>query len=158
MISLEEALALCKEAHKGQFRNDGITPYHEHPIQVAELVNTEEDKIAALLHDVIEDTSYTLQKSPYGYRKWIEAPDGTEYLISENVYWTLHFLTHNRNVSYAQYITAMIESDNPENKLIIKIADISCNLLDSPNEKQRMRYRAALAVLIPALAKIARGK
>jgi (p)ppGpp synthase/HD superfamily hydrolase len=47
MTQLQKALELCKEAHKGQFRKDGVTPYHTHPIAVAKLVSSEEEKIVA---------------------------------------------------------------------------------------------------------------
>lgn len=59
-ILLEKAYMVAELAHKGQTRDDG-TPYFEHPKRVAELVshyyNSEEIKIVAVLHDVLEDTS-----------------------------------------------------------------------------------------------------
>jgi GTP pyrophosphokinase len=59
---LQEALAYSKEAHKEQFRKSG-EPYVIHPILVASIVsaitNDESMAIAALLHDVVEDTDTT---------------------------------------------------------------------------------------------------
>ena len=69
MIMLTEryskALEFAKEAHKGTVRKTSDTPYITHPIEVAESVaqmSSDEDVIiAALLHDVVEDTAYTLE-------------------------------------------------------------------------------------------------
>ena len=69
MIMLTEryskALEFAKEAHKGTVRKTSDTPYITHPIEVAEIVaqmSSDEDVIiAALLHDVVEDTAYTLE-------------------------------------------------------------------------------------------------
>ena len=59
-----KALSIAEEAHKGQFRKDGTTPYIEHPMKVASFLYTlgiREDEILAiaLLHDVLEDTKVT---------------------------------------------------------------------------------------------------
>ena len=57
--SLQKALEYSQEAHEGQFRKSG-QPYIIHPILVAGIVssitNDEAMAIAALLHDVVEDT------------------------------------------------------------------------------------------------------
>jgi (p)ppGpp synthase/HD superfamily hydrolase len=56
----------AKEAHEGQFRRDGKTPYFCHPSHVADLVrkykkssHIEELVSAAYLHDTLEDTKIT---------------------------------------------------------------------------------------------------
>jgi len=60
---IREAYLFAAEAHKGQVRKSG-EPYIEHPVAVAEiLVNMQMDvtsAVAALLHDVVEDTNVTL--------------------------------------------------------------------------------------------------
>jgi len=59
---LEQALAYSVDAHKEQFRKSG-EPYVVHPILVAAIVssitNDQSMAIAALLHDVVEDTPTT---------------------------------------------------------------------------------------------------
>ena len=59
-----QALELALEAHKGQVRKSG-EPYIVHPILVAaitaQISNDEMMVQAALLHDVVEDTSYTIE-------------------------------------------------------------------------------------------------
>ncbi len=56
---LLQVYKLAYEAHTGQTRKDGTTPFIVHPVRVARLVmlygGTESDIIAALWHDVIED-------------------------------------------------------------------------------------------------------
>lgn len=65
MNKFSQALVFASRAHAGQHRKDGRTPYINHPIEVMNLVvqhclNPDEDVlIAALLHDVVEDTMIT---------------------------------------------------------------------------------------------------
>lgn len=62
---IEIALAVASGAHIKQVRKGSGLPYIIHPVGVAELVNhyggTEEQIIAALLHDTIEDTNLTYE-------------------------------------------------------------------------------------------------
>ena len=62
---IKDAYAMAAEAHKGQKRNTG-EPYIVHPIAVANIAAEELELdantvIAAFLHDVAEDTSYTVE-------------------------------------------------------------------------------------------------
>jgi GTP pyrophosphokinase len=63
--TLEKALAYAVEAHQTQLRKSG-EPYIIHPILVASIVssltNDESMAIAALLHDVVEDTITTTEE------------------------------------------------------------------------------------------------
>jgi len=60
---IKRAIDFATKAHEGQFRKSGEA-YIVHPLLVATITawisNNEEMVIAALLHDVVEDTSYTL--------------------------------------------------------------------------------------------------
>ena len=56
----KKALKLSFAAHKDQLDKSGM-PYVYHPFHVAEQMETEETVAVALLHDVIEDTDYTLE-------------------------------------------------------------------------------------------------
>ena len=55
----KKAMKLAFTAHKDQVDKSGI-PYVFHPIHLAEQMESEETAIVALLHDVVEDTEYTL--------------------------------------------------------------------------------------------------
>ena len=65
MKRIRAAYALAAEAHKNQKRKTG-EPYIIHPIAVARIVAEELELgtnpiIAAFLHDVVEDTPYTIE-------------------------------------------------------------------------------------------------
>ena len=56
----KKAMILCFEAHKEQKDKSGL-PYVHHPFHLAEQMTDEATTIVALLHDVVEDTSVTLE-------------------------------------------------------------------------------------------------
>ena len=56
---LEKAMKIAEEALKSLKNEDG-TPYYEHALRVMERMDTENEKIVAVLHDVLEDTSVQL--------------------------------------------------------------------------------------------------
>ncbi|PKQ17973.1 MAG: GTP pyrophosphokinase, partial [Actinobacteria bacterium HGW-Actinobacteria-8] len=60
---IERAHAVAEQAHEGQFRKTG-EPYITHPIAVAEIIASlglpDTVIVAALLHDVVEDTNFPL--------------------------------------------------------------------------------------------------
>jgi GTP diphosphokinase / guanosine-3',5'-bis(diphosphate) 3'-diphosphatase len=62
---LERAYVTAERLHRGQMRKSG-DPYITHPLAVttilAELGMTEPTLVAALLHDTVEDTPYTLEQ------------------------------------------------------------------------------------------------
>ncbi len=62
---LSKAVSFIATAHEGQYRKSGM-PYTEHPYEVAKiLADLKQDQptvLAGLLHDVVEDTEYTLEQ------------------------------------------------------------------------------------------------
>lgn len=60
MSSLERAIAIAAKAHAGQIDTAG-QPYILHPLRVMLRLTGETERIAAVLHDVVEDTSVTIQ-------------------------------------------------------------------------------------------------
>lgn len=64
MNIVERAYRFADKAHEGQVRKYTFEPYINHPVKVCSFVETvtEDPEIcaAALLHDVVEDTPYTL--------------------------------------------------------------------------------------------------
>lgn len=127
MNKYELALKIATEAHKGQVDKAGI-PYINHPLTVASLVDTEEEKIGALLHDTIEDTNITEQ-------------DLLNYGFSNKIVEVVKLLTHNKNVPYMDYI-AKIKDNELARK--VKIADLTHNSdlsrLKEITEKDKKRY------------------
>ena len=59
MLTLEDAVELATRAHKGQKDLSGL-PYILHPLHIMLKMNTISEMIVAVLHDVTEDTEYTI--------------------------------------------------------------------------------------------------
>ena len=57
---LERAISIAVEAHSGQVDKGGH-PYILHPLRVMMAVSSTEEKIVAVLHDVVEDSSWTFE-------------------------------------------------------------------------------------------------
>ena len=72
---LQQAYKFAKTAHTDQFRKDGKTPYIEHPVKTAKILTKlrvdEDTLIASLLHDVPEDTDYTLKDVEKSFGKTV---------------------------------------------------------------------------------------
>ena len=132
----KKALALCFEAHKDQLDKSGL-PYVFHPFHLAEQMTDEVTTIVALLHDVVEDTPYTLAD--------IETEFGKEVTDA------LRLLTHDKNVKYSDYVRKIKE--NPIAKAV-KLADLTHNsdtsrldVVDEEALKRLKRYKEAFAIL-----------
>ena len=61
MSTLERAIEIAAAAHAGQTDKAG-QPYILHPLRVMLRVNTDVERMAAVLHDVVEDTPVTLER------------------------------------------------------------------------------------------------
>ena len=71
MELIKKAFYFAKDAHKGVRRKSG-EPYITHPIAVARIVVDEiglgvKSVIAALVHDIVEDTDYTVEDIEYQF-------------------------------------------------------------------------------------------
>ncbi len=56
---LEKAIEIAVDGHKGQKDKFG-NPYILHPLRVMFRLNSTEEKIVGVLHDVVEDTKYSI--------------------------------------------------------------------------------------------------
>jgi (p)ppGpp synthase/HD superfamily hydrolase len=59
-FTLDEAIQFARRAHEGQLDKSG-RPYISHPLRVMGSLRDEHERMAAVLHDVVEDTSVTLE-------------------------------------------------------------------------------------------------
>lgn len=59
-FTLDDAIQLARRAHEGQLDKSG-RPYIAHPLRVMGSVSGEHERMAAVLHDVVEDTGVTLE-------------------------------------------------------------------------------------------------
>lgn len=124
----KKAMRLCFEAHKDQTDKGGM-PYVFHPFHVAEQMQTEETVIVALLHDVVEDTDYTID-------------DLRAMGFPEPVTDALTLLTHTKGIPYMEYVAAI--KSNPI-ATAVKLADLRHNSdlsrLDSVDDKALRRVK-----------------
>ena len=60
-MDLERAIEIAVQAHKGA-SDQGGSPYILHPLSVMHSLDTDDEKIVAVLHDVVEDTEWTFEK------------------------------------------------------------------------------------------------
>ena len=133
----KNAMKLCFEAHKDQVDKSGM-PYVFHPFHVAEQMKDEVTTIVALLHDVVEDTKYTLD-------------DIAARGFGQDVVDALALMTHDKNVPYLEYVAKL--KNNPVARAV-KLADLAHNSdptrLDVIDEKAKERfdkYKKAIAIL-----------
>ena len=131
------ALKLCFEAHREQTDKSGM-PYVFHPFHLAEQMKTEETTIVALLHDVVEDTAYTID-------------DLIRMGFDKAVTDAIALMTHVEGVDYMDYVRRI--QKNPIAKAV-KLADLRHNSdlsrLDAVDEKalrRREKYLKAIALL-----------
>lgn len=132
-----KAMRLAYEAHEGQFDKAGV-PYIFHPIHLAEQMQTEYGTVAALLHDVPEDSKYSLE-------------DLAAMGFPEPVLHAISLLTHKPGVPYMDYV-AGIKTDKLATA--VKLVDLKHNSdksrlpkLDERDIKRIEKYRRAIALL-----------
>lgn len=61
MATLGRAIAIAARAHQEQFDKAGA-PYILHPLRIMARMSTEAEMIAAVLHDLVEDTPWTIEQ------------------------------------------------------------------------------------------------
>ena len=129
--SIVETAALIMRAHGDQQRSDG-KPYYTHPIAVASLVKSDDEKRVALLHDTVEDTKMTF-------------PIMHKLGFSREVIDAVALLTKRKDQDYLSYIHKI-----KNNKLArtVKFADMVHNLSDKPSEKQKHKYFESFKILL----------
>lgn len=155
--TLQQAVAFAMQAHEGQTRKSG-EPYITHPILVATITayygGDETMVIAALLHDVVEDTPVTLEEI-YG-------------AFGEGVGWLVDGLTKIDHIRHEKLIPStsdeklissaltfrkiLIASINDIRILVIKLCDRMHNMMTLnalPPNKQRRIAEETLVVYAP---------
>lgn len=169
-MTIHQATDLCIKAHAGQFRRvvrqpskstyEGALntwdpqeqeylvelPYHTHPIAVAELLTTDDEKIVALLHDIVEDTSATISNwSAEGYAIIF---NDTKYLMPIHLVNSIQWLTKVKGESYEGYLRNLSRC-NIATK--VKLADMFHNMSDNPSAKQKEKYLKAIPILLNSI-------
>lgn len=131
---IEKAWEIVLKAHRGQVDKGG-EPYILHPIAVMMRMETVEERIVALLHDVVEDSEW-------------ESSDLRAAGFSEEVLTAVDAVTRRTDESYEQFIGRIAKNSLATR---VKCADLEENmnlsrLNKQPTEKDRQRvakYQAA---------------
>lgn len=136
---LEMAERIATAAHEGQQRWSG-EPYIMHPRAVQEIIrNREYDqryvtwkyivelRVIAWLHDVVEDTEWTLK-------------DLEEEGFSPSVIWAVNALTQKDNETYSVYVERVRGNDRA---CWVKLADLQHNLSNLKEGNMRQKYLLA---------------
>ena len=139
MSTLQRAIEIATEAHKGQYDKAG-NDYIGHPLRVMEMGTTENEKIVGVLHDVVEDTDWTFEAL---------AAEG----FSEDVIAALRCVTKlSENENYDDFIERV--KKNPL-AVAVKINDLSDNMdirrlpyLSDKDVKRLKKYLKAYKRLI----------
>lgn len=137
MSNPERALQIAVRAHAGQQDKSGAA-YIFHPLRVMARCRSDDARMVALLHDVVEDTSVTFGELE-------------EEGFSETVLAALRLLTHRGDVPYEDYVRAI--ATNPL-ATEVKLADLedNCDLrrlreVDERAVKRLQKYHAAFQLL-----------
>ena len=133
----KKALKLCFDAHKDQVDKSGM-PYVFHPFHLAEQMKDEQSTIVALLHDIIEDTEYTLD-------------DLKTMGFNEDILEAISLMTHKDGVPYMDYVAKI--KTNPIAKTV-KLADLRHNsdmtrleVITQKDQERVEKYSAAILLL-----------
>lgn len=112
MTLIEKCIAFALNAHTGQTDRLG-NPYILHPLHLMAQMDTEEEQMTAVLHDVVEDTDITLA-------------DLQDMGLPEAVITAVALLTHDKEaVPYDVYVDRL--KPNPIARKV-KLADLRHNM------------------------------
>lgn len=126
----EDDNKITYEAVRGWFIAE---PYSNHPIAVAEMMYTDEEKIVAYLHDILEDTQLTYK----------DLHDKFGVGIAMNV-----LLLTKEHDKYEDYLGCLSKSNIARK---VKLADMFHNMSTSSSPKQKAKYLKGIKILLKAL-------
>ncbi|MEJ7576205.1 MAG: HD domain-containing protein [Pyrinomonadaceae bacterium] len=110
-VTLEDAIFIALQVHEGQKDKAGSS-YILHPLRLMLRMKTEEEMMAAVLHDIIEDSSWTIEQL-------------RDKGFPENVLAAVECLTRRDDETYEQFIERV--RTNPVARRA-KIADLEDNM------------------------------
>ena len=132
---INTALTIAIKAHKNQ-KDLGGDYYIFHPLRVMAAVKTPNEKVAAILHDVLEDSNFNI----------------TGYGFNQCILDAVSCLTKMKNEKYSDYIMRLSYNDIARN---VKIADLEDNMditrlnkLTEIDYKRLSKYQIAWANLM----------
>ena len=138
MATIERARAIAESAHAGQVDKAGAD-YITHPLRVCDAVIGEDAKIVAVLHDVVEDSDWTLE----GLRQ-----EG----FSDAVVDAVDALTHREDEDYFDAVRRARDNDLART---VKLADLADNsdrtrlgTVTEDDERRLRKYAEARAIIL----------
>jgi hypothetical protein len=120
---IEKAINIAKVAHRNQKRWNG-NPYIEHLLRLVEKATSDKAKIVAALHDVVEDTSVTLE-------------DIALAGFSTEIVEAVDAITQRPEESYVDYILRLVNNDLATE---VKLLDLEDNTKDLKKGSMRDKY------------------
>ncbi len=129
-VKLTHAIRWAALLHIEQLDKSG-EPYILHPLRVMGTLADETERIAAVLHDVVEDTSADLQH--------------VEQAFGPEVGALVDALTKREGEAYFEYVARVIDAG--PSAMRVKRADVMDNLRPGVTESLRKRYRKTLAMM-----------
>jgi (p)ppGpp synthase/HD superfamily hydrolase len=134
---LSKVISIAANLHTGQLDKGG-NPYILHPLRVMMKMKDHSSMIVAVLHDVLEDTSFSIH-------------DAEESEFSDEVIEALKAITRKKDESYMDFIRRCKQNELART---VKIADIEDNMdlsrIEQPtkNDYERIKkYKKALIEL-----------
>lgn len=136
-LLVKKAYEIARNAHFGQKDKAGVD-YIKHPETVANLVQTDEHKIVAYLHDVVEDTALTLD-------------DLMRHGFPNRIISAVDTLTKKNGQSYQSYLELVKRNDLAK---VVKLADLQHNsdlsrlkTVEPKDVERQEKYRRAIKFL-----------
>lgn len=137
MNNLNQAISIAAIAHINQVDKAG-EPYIFHPLKVMFQMESEEEQIVAVLHDVVEDTDVT--------------SENLDLLFTSDVFEALDAITKRKDEVYQDYIERVAKN---EIATAVKIADLLHNLdrnripyPEAVDNRRYGKYETALTFLV----------
>jgi (p)ppGpp synthase/HD superfamily hydrolase len=137
-MNLDKAIIIATNAHSGQLDKGG-NPYILHPLRLMLSMSSEESRIVAMLHDVVEDSNISFDNLK---------DEG----FSDEIIEAIKHLTRRDDETYVEFIRRIKKNDLAR---LVKMADIDDNKdlsrIKNPTEKDIERvkkYNKALNELL----------
>lgn len=111
-LGLDQAIIYATLKHAGQVDKAGV-PYIFHPLAVAGSAKNDRQRIAAVLHDTVEDTSATF--------------DEIERLFGSAARSDVEYLTRRNDETYDEFIDRVCSAPDAD-PVVVKLLDVGHNL------------------------------
>jgi guanosine-3',5'-bis(diphosphate) 3'-pyrophosphohydrolase len=145
VVTISKTIIFISQAHAGQ--KYGTEPYYLHPIAVAQMIGddaTFSQVIVGLMHDVVEDTTWSL--------------NDVRTMFGNEIAHSVSLVTKDNSLSYRENIQRIIDSGDID-AIKVKLADNCVNIGGDKSQmpedrKNRLiaKYTMSIEMLLAALA------